>query len=159
MPTGTTRQVAGPGFAGGLRGLVLSGIPLHFGVSESLTEGDPATPSLLIQHPNNFWRFRWPVLSGTRTIQALAKQLHQVTSSLTGATVTLTRPKIIVRANAAINVNSDTSATMAGTSDDWTTVGPITVTPDATGVLWVELWNVAIEWPGVPVYWDHIIAT
>lgn len=151
-------NISGPGVIGYLRGLCLGGPTSvngdgNFGrhlipnITESLTEGNPAVPSISIGEPG-FWRFRWGVKTGVRTIRIDVKQVVN----------TNPRPTIVVKANAAIGVATDQTAT-AASSTGWTTIGPITITATADGVLWVELHNNCVSAFATPAFFDHIVAT
>jgi hypothetical protein len=152
-----SRAYMGPGAVGVIKGISLGmadswrnggsyARTLSYGVGKSTVQGDPATPSLQVDF-NGFWSFRWVVASGTRTITVRVKQ----------ATNQTPYPSVIVKANAAIGVNSDATGTSAGGAG-WVTIGPVTVTPTSAGVLMVELWNNSTHSKD-PCYFDHIVTT
>lgn len=133
------------------------GSHLKTNVRRSDVEGSPATPSLEIAQPNQYWRFRWAVLSGTHTISVRVKQVANGTP----------RPSIVIKANPAIGVNSDVTE-VAPSGADWVTIGPATVSPTSDGVLWVELWNnyagnynpsSGDSLPWAPAFFDHVVTT
>ena len=103
---------------------------MQTGVREETTEGYPSPPCLALDYPG-FWRFRLQVVPGIQTISIWAKQVSNVTGK---------RPSMVVKANAAIGVATDLSAS-AGSSSGWTKIGPITITASDAGVCWVELHN------------------
>lgn len=102
---------------------------LQIGLKENFVDGFPAAPSLQLTS-KGFWRFRWTVTPGTRTISVMVRQPVNSTPY----------PTMIVRKNAALGVSSDVTGTSPG-GTAWVTIGPVTVTPTTLGVLWVELWN------------------
>jgi hypothetical protein len=123
------------------------GSALNYGVEKSTTEGSPSQPSLALTQPGN-WRFRWVVRTGTRTISINAKQASNQTS----------RPSMVIKSNTSIGIDNDVSGSApAGT--DWVTIGPLTVIPTGTDVVWVELWNNSISISNDPAYFDHIVVT
>lgn len=168
MPTADRSRTASSCAIGWLQGISLGGVSsingdsgtrhLAVGIIESLTEGSPNAPSLCIAQPG-FWRFRWGVKSGTHTIQILVKQNPANAYGL--------YPSMIVRANPSIGVNADiTSVSPGGTA--WVTIGPISVIPSSSGLLWVELHNNDRDTydatngnitPSNPAFFDHIIIT
>jgi hypothetical protein len=111
------------------------------------SEGNPQ-PSLRMDAVG-FWRFRWSVTSGARTIQIDCKQV------LNGAPY----PTLVVKANASIGVNADVVGT-AGTGAGWKTIGPITANPTSAGALWVELRNNMDAQSGMgKCYFDNLVTT
>jgi len=110
---------------------------------KNTTEGDPSQPSLCLAAFGK-WRFRWTVLSGTRTIQVAVKQALNRTPY----------PSIVVRANPLIGVNADvTESSPAGAG--WKAAGPLTITPTSDGAVWVELRNnLHAQVNGAPCYFD-----
>ena len=124
----------------GLQGINLGGGPswdgessfgrvLQVGAQESLSVGYLAAPSLQLNQPG-FWRFRWTVASGARTVTVFVMQAANIAPY----------PSLTVKANSSIGVNSDVSATSPG-GTGWVQIGPVTVSPTSEGVLWVQLWN------------------
>lgn len=120
---------------------------LQSGVTQSLSEGSPfsQTPSLQLNHPG-FWRFRWSVVAGVRSVYVNAKQ---ITGSL--------RPSVVVKANTAVGLPNDVSGS-AGAGSDWVTIGPVSFTSTNTGMVWVELWN-NCQTSLCPAWFDHIVTT
>ena len=105
------------------------GRSLQVGAQESAAQGYPSSPSLELSQ-QGFWRFRWTVLAGTRTVSIAVMQPINVTPY----------PTLVVKQNPSIGVNSDVTATSPGGAS-WVTLGPATVSPSSEGVLWVELHN------------------
>lgn len=141
------------GCIGALRGICIggytsvnsdttAGVHYHTGVERSNTEGFPTPPSISLLWPT-FWRFRWGVKAGTRTLKMYVKQV------LNGDP----RPSVKVIANPEIGLNADLEV-FAGSSTDWT---PITVsfTATADGGVWVEMHNNYGSFAD-PAYFDHI---
>lgn len=118
---------------------------LQVGVTQSLSEGNPLSPSLQLDIPG-FWRFRWSVTSGLHTVAVNTKQ-----------TDSTQRPSVIVKANSTIGINNDVSGS-APTGNNWVTIGPVTVEPTDSGMVWVELWN-NCQQTHTPVYFDHVVTT
>src|SRR6267378_7706794 len=111
-----------------IRGMNCSGEHLTVG-AEDLVVGNVAPPSIRIDNWG-YWRFRWSVASGTRTISIYAKQAINMSP----------RPTLVERANPAIGVNADVTGT-AGSSTGFIQIGPVTISPSSAGAVWVELWN------------------
>lgn len=118
----------------------------HCRGAKDTTQGDPSQPSLRIDG-KGVWRFRWAVSSGTRTISVSVKQALNISP----------RPTLVVKANAAIGVNSDVTGT-AGSSATWVTIGPVTASPSSDGALWVEL-RANLDYQSATCYWDNIQTT
>jgi hypothetical protein len=143
---------------GALEGISLGGVSsylgdsftrhLQSGVREEFVQGNPTAPCLALDYPG-FWRFRWGVTTGARTIQIYMMQVSNVTGF---------RPSMVVKANPAISINSDV-ITAAGSSTGWITVGPVTINPSGSGVLWVELHNNDTSTFQSTAYFDHIVTT
>jgi len=136
-------------------GVSSGGRHMQAGVTQSTTQGNPSPPSLQLSQPG-FWRFRWTVQSGTRTLSIMVMQSAN----------TSPYPSLTVKANSAIGVNSDVTGTSPG-GTSWVKIGPVTVSPTSEGVLWVELHNnlnlftftVPGQTVGSPCYFGQIIAT
>lgn len=135
-----------------------TGMHMAFGASKNSTEGYSNDACLQLDYPG-FWRFRWVVKSGTRTITISTKQ------NSTGSF----RPSMVIKANPSIGVTQDISGS-APNGVGWVTIGPLTVTPTTPGPLWVELHNNQTCWPTNPTgsmigqcewptLFDHIITT
>jgi hypothetical protein len=125
-----------------------AGKSLQSGVVQNTTEGSPSSPCLQITTPG-FWRFKWTVAAGARSISVSAKQ--------TGTTTPTTRPSLIVKSNSSIGLSADISGSAAN-SQGWVTIGPVSFTATGAGVTWVELHNNAFMME-TPAYFDHIVAT
>jgi hypothetical protein len=122
---------------------------LQFGASENLAPpsgGSSSGLALTLAFPG-FWRFRWTVQSGARTVSAQVYQIANVSPF----------PSVIVKANPLIGISSDVTGTSAGSSG-WITVGPISISPTSEGVLWVELHN-NLQVTGCPCYFDKVNVT
>jgi len=135
--------------AGVLAQMKVEGVPYTLGASRSDTEGNPSPPCLSLYYPGTSHRFRWGVTAGSRSLTVDAKQVSNVTGK---------RPRVIVRANPSIGVNSDVIAD-AGSGTSWVTIGPLSVTPSSSGVLWVELWNMDTATFNSPAFFDHIVTS
>lgn len=120
---------------------------LQFGATQSLAEGSPysQTPSLQLNQPG-FWRFRWSVGVGLRSVYVNAKQANSTQ-----------RPTITIKANSAVGLNSDVTVA-AESGSDWVTIGPATFTATAAGMVWVELRN-NCQTTNCPAWFDHIVTT
>lgn len=116
-----------------------------FGARDDV-EGNPATPCLRLD-ARGVWRFRWRVRAGSRSIQVNVKQAINLSP----------RPTLTVKANPAIGIAADVSAT-AGSSAGWIVLGPVAVTPTIDGATWVELRsNYDAQYLAAPCYFDHIV--
>ena len=130
-----------------IRGDSTFGRHMQVGVLRSDTQGNPSAPCLQLDIPG-MWRFRWAISVGLRTIRINCLQASNGSP----------RPTMVVKANSAIGLAADITAT-AGLSTGWVTVGPASFTATAAGVVWVELWNNYFGAINTPTYWDHIVAT
>jgi hypothetical protein len=118
---------------------------LQYGITKSLSEGNPGTPSLQLVQAS-MWKFRWVVKPGFRRVSVRVKQGYIYTGQ---------RPTMTIKANSSVGILSDVVAT-AAESTDWVTIGPTSFTSTGTDVVFVELRNnLLIE--GYPAYFDHII--
>lgn len=151
-------NTSGPGVIGHMRGISLGGPvsingdstfgrSLQVGVVENFVDGSPSAPCLQLSIPG-FWRFRWSVKPGDRTIRVSARQAANLAP----------RPSMVVTANPSAGIPTDLTAT-AASSTGWVTIGPITFTATAAGVVWVELHNNCVSLYDTPALFDHIIAT
>ena len=120
---------------------------LTFGAGEYFADGTPSPPSLFMQYPSYF-RFKWIVQTGTRTIQVSCKQDINLTP----------RPSMIVRANVSLGVPADVSAT-APSGTGWVIVGPVTITATTMGLLYVDLLSNGSAENANPCLWDNIVST
>lgn len=120
---------------------------LQYGITKSISEGNPSTPSLqLIQV--SMWKFRWVVKPGFRRVSVRVKQAYVYSGQ---------RPTMTIKANSTVGLSADVVAT-ASESTDWVTIGPVSFTATGTDVVFVELRNnLLIE--GYPAYFDHIVVT
>jgi hypothetical protein len=119
---------------------------LQFGVTKSIDEGSPNSPSLQLTQVG-MWKFRWVVKPGQRRISIRVKQIR----SFTGM-----RPTMTIKANANVGLTSD-NVVVAPDGLDWV-VMEFVFTATGTDVVFVELRNnLYIE--GYPTYFDHIIVT
>lgn len=145
-----------PRVVGALRGVCLGGPTtysggtsfgrhLQIGVARNDSEGSPSPPSLQLTYPG-FWRFRWSVRAGNRSLYVRAKQLVNSPPY----------PSVVVKANSAVGLLSDITA--SSTTADWFNIGPVSFTATAFGVVWVELWSNSL-YSGNTVYFDHIVTT
>lgn len=119
---------------------------LQVGVVKNTTDGSPAQPSLQLSIPG-FWRFKWVVKAGARTITINTKQAANLTPY----------PSMIVRASPGVLATDQTASSAGGTG--WTTIGPISFTALADGVVWVELWNNCVQKYDTPALFDHVVVT
>jgi hypothetical protein len=120
---------------------------LQVGATQSLDEGSPSsqTPSLKLDNLG-FWRFRWSVAAGSRSVSVNAKQTNSSQ-----------RPSVVVKSNTAVGLNSDISGAAAA-GNDWVTIGPVSFTATDVGMVWVELHN-NCQTSNCPAYFDHIVTT
>jgi hypothetical protein len=118
-----------------------------FGGGESLTQGNPAAPSLSLPFPGSF-RFRFVARPGTHTIQINCMQAANVSP----------RPSMIVRANTVVGLSSDQTA-VAPSGTGWVVIGPIVMTFSALGAVYVDLCSNSTAELAAPCYFDHIVAT
>lgn len=139
MPDAIRSTFAGPGVAGALQALSIGGPTswlgdctfardLQVGAFRNDTDGFPSPPSIELHHVG-FWRFRWAVVAGARTLTVYAKQGLNESP----------RPSIRLKANSDVGLLVDTDFTAAASSG-WV---PITASFVATGsgVIWVECRN------------------
>jgi len=131
---------------------------MQIGVSKEITDGTPTAPSLKLDLPGSFWRFRWVVKTGNRSLTIAAKQ---------NSTGSLYRPSVIIKKNTTIGLNTDISA-VAPDGAGWVTIGPLSFTAIAQDVVWVEMHNNNQAWQmrtndgylnPAPAFFDHIIAS
>lgn len=128
-----------------ISGTATFGRSMQVGVTENFVEGSPASPSLELKVPG-FWRFRWVVQPGARSVTVLTKQVANVAPY----------PSMVVKANSAVGLASD--LTVSGTAGGgWTTCGPASFTCTASGVLWVELHNNCVTVAQSSAFFDHLI--
>jgi len=118
---------------------------MQVGVLRNNSIGNPAQPSLQLDIPG-FWRFRWSVRAGSRTIQINCLQAANGSP----------RPTMVVKAATGILATDQTGT--AGSSTGWVVIS-VSFTALADGALWVELHNNYYGLFGTPTYFDHIVAT
>lgn len=129
-----------------LRSLVCEGAYMVSAEKET-TEGNPQ-PCIKL-HSKGYWRFRWSVAAGTRTIQADCKQALNLTPY----------PSIKVNANPSIGVNADVVSS-AGAGAGWKTIPAASISPSSAGCVWVELHaNYDGQFNVYPCYFDNVSAT
>lgn len=138
---------------GALRGISLGGPTswlgdgswgrhLQTGVVRSDAEGTPGAPAIALKWVG-FWRFKWVVETGARSLTIFAKQAINQSP----------RPSVILKANAAIGLAAD-SEVVAGAGTGWVQIdAPFVATAD--GVLWVEVHN-NLTAGNYPVFFDHL---
>lgn len=147
---GTVGQLQGISYSGTSTSIIgndsTNGRHMQTGVRENTTDGSPAAPSLQLDFPG-FWRFRWVVKAGTHSITVQTKQVAN----------TAPFPSMIVKANPAVGLSSDLSASSAG-GTGWTVIGPISFAFTGTGVVFVELHNNCLAYDS-PALFDHIVIT
>lgn len=129
---------------------------MQTGVSKETTLGSPTTPSLRLDYPG-FWRFRWVVRGGNRSVSVLAQQ------NSTGSN----RPSMVVKANPNVGLYFDISASAANGAG-WINMGPLTFTAlsGSQDTVWVELHNndyaiinTNAQLISTPAYFDHIVVS
>lgn len=124
------------------------------GITSSYVEGSPNAPSMVLD-PQVTWRFKWTVKSGRRKIAVRAKCGFNVNSADE-------RPSLTIRKNTSIGLTQDVSGSLPVGISEWATIGPVTINPTSTGVVWVELKNNLIcdrfvdNPTEVCAYFDHI---
>lgn len=147
---------SGPGIFGALQALSLGGPcswrgdgtyarHLQVGFFRSDTEGTPLPPSFGLRHIG-FWRFKWAVTAGARTISVYSKQAVNLEP----------RPKMVIKANPDVGLLADVTASK-GAGTGWGQIISGFV-PTATGVVWVELHN-ALPDGNYDCFFDHITTT
>ncbi|MGV0949063.1 MAG: hypothetical protein ACOYB3_00015 [Azonexus sp.] len=124
-----------------------SGYAMTSGAVKSSTVGNSSAPSLYMDRISEF-SIRWAVKGGVaNTFSVYAKQ----------AVAGTLRPRVTAKANAAIGVAADVSATLAS-GTGWMQIGPVSVTPSSDGVLIVLLENRS-DASDADCYWDDITVT
>ena len=164
IKSGTSTQCV----IGALKGIAFSGVPTSYlgdgtygrhmqvGVTENFTDGNPSSPCLQLTYPG-FWRFRWSVKPGVRSIYIQAKQPHYLSGSI--PYVSIFYPStMVVKANSSVGLNNDISGSAIDTQS-WNQIGPVSFTVNSSGPVWVELWNNNSNEYNTPALFDHIIAT
>lgn len=144
---------------GALQGIAFSGVPttidgggsfgrhMQTGVVKNTIEGNPNPPCLELTYPG-FWRFRWIIKSGTRTLYVNVKQPTTLAIVAT--------PTVVIKANPSIGLLYDLSGSV-GSAQTWATVG-LSFSASAEGMVWVELHNNNVHEYNTPCYFDHISA-
>lgn len=119
---------------------------LNFAVTKSVSQGTPSAPSLAIAGPT-LWQFRWQIRVGTQTIRCAVLQASNTTP----------RPTMTIKANPDVGLNADVVGTAPG-GTTWVTIGPLSVTASAVGVVLVQLSNNKVDSYDT-AYFDLIVAT
>lgn len=121
------------------------------GLTKDSNDGNPSAPCMKITGPHRR-TFLWPVTSGTRTISVDVKY-----SPDNGAGH---RPKMIIKANAEVGITTDTTTEApSDAGNTWVTIGPITINPNATGVIEVELYLAPELQTQQVTRWDNVVVT
>ena len=156
--TATSQSISNSGVSSYVRGINLggmvcvngcsSGLPLMYGVTQSMSEGSPSAPSIAFNYAG-MWRFKWSVVAGTRTITIKCKQVSNQSP----------RPSMVITANPSIGVPLDIE-TFASSGIGWVDIGPVTITPTSTGMVFIQIKNnsndIRVD---TPAYFDHIVVT
>lgn len=129
---------------------------MQVGVTENFTDGNPSAPCLQLTYPG-FWRFRWSVKPGVRSVYIQAKQSHYLSGSVPYVNI-FYPPTMVVKANSAVGLNNDISGSAIDTQG-WNQIGPVSFTATAVGIISVELWNNNSNEYNTPCLFDHIICT
>ena len=144
---------------GALQGIAFSGVPttidgggsfgrhMQTGVVKNTVEGNPTTPCLELSWPG-FWRFRWIIKPGTRTLYVNVKQPTTLAAVIT--------PTVVVKSNPSIGLLYDLSGSAVNVQT-WATIG-LSFSASAEGMVWVELHNNNVCEYNTPCYFDHISA-
>lgn len=104
------------------------------------------TPPSLCLGGNGRFRFRWAMSAALHTVSVWVKQ------SSDGSP----RPRLVVKSNATIGVPSDLTSD-APSGSGWVQIPPVSVSPNSSGAVWVELHN---RRPGFdPCFFDRISVT
>jgi hypothetical protein len=149
------------GIIGALQGIMLGapssilsdgtfGRHLQVGVNENTTDGSPfsQSPCLQLDIPG-FWRFRWSIKPGVRSIYVNTKQITTITPSYS--------PSLVIKMNPLVGLLTDVTST-AASSQDWVTIGPVSFVATGNGAVWVELHNNNTNEYNTPCLFDHIVA-
>jgi len=162
---GNKSKMGGQTVIGALKGIAFSGVPttylddgtfgrhMQVGVTQSMSEGNPSSPCLQLTY-TGFWRFRWVIKPGPRSIYINAKQPHFLSGSFPYVNV-FYPPSIIVKSNSSVGLNADISSS-ATVGQEWVQIS-VSFTATGTGVCWVELWNNNTNEYNTPAFFDHII--
>jgi hypothetical protein len=123
---------------------------IQVGLKRNDSDGSPLsqTPCLQLTYPG-LWRFRWSVQAGVRSLYINAKQPD---NGISGQ-----RPMMVVKANPSVGLSADLMMSSAAGSD-WLTIGPLTFTATAAGMVWVEVHN-HCQTSNYPALFDHIVTT
>lgn len=125
---------------------------MQSGVVKNTTEGSPASPCLELSRYGLF-RFRWAVSPGVRTLSVSVKQPSN----------RLNYPTMTLLANSSVGLGADVVGTSPG-GTGWVTIGPLSFTASAFGVVTVEFRNncdrATLPYQGTyaPCYFDHLVA-
>jgi hypothetical protein len=121
-------------------------LPLQALVARSDSQGTPSSPSIVLYGPT-YWRFRWTIRVGTQTLRVSCLQAGNESP----------RPTMVIKANTDVGLNADVSGS-APSSTGWVVIGPLSVTANATGAVFVEFHNNYIGGYDF-CYFDLLIAT
>jgi hypothetical protein len=147
-PVAINSNVTTYGSVGAVKGVMLGMVtPLPSQISKDTIDGSPNAPCLSIDVPS-YWRFRWVVKAGIRSVYILANQ---------NSTGSLNRPSMIVKSNPNIGLANDVVGTAADGAG-WIPIGPLSFTSLGSDVVWVELWNNNYVLQ-TPALFDHIITS
>lgn len=142
MPTYTNAirsNPAGGAVAGALQAIAMGGPTdwlgnaslgreFQTGVTEDLTDGFPAPPSLRFEWWG-FFRYRWGVAVGTNSVTIYAKQPLNESP----------RPSVVLKKNTAVGLVADT-AFVAAAGVGWVAI-PVSFVATGAGIVVVQLWN------------------
>lgn len=119
-------------------------------LSQNNNDGFPSAPCMQMNGAHSFF-FEWPVSSGARTLSVSVK--YRPDNGLGN------RPKLIVKANPDVGVSSDVITEATSGANSWSTIGPVSITASANGVLLCEL--LLAPYPGTVqvTLWDFINPT
>jgi hypothetical protein len=115
----------------------------QFGARRETVEGDPLPDSLALEYPG-FWRFRWAVGPGNRSLSIFVKQDCNLAD----------RPSIVLKSNTDVGLLADVT-TVAGSSITWIGMTAAFVAT-GTGMIWVELHNNLTAAVPCTCYFDRI---
>jgi len=148
-PLCTSPKITVAASYGAFKGVMIGNfVAMPSQISKNIVDGSPATPCLSVDTPS-YWRLRWVVSPGQRTIYILAQQ---------NSTGSVYRPSLVLKSNPTVGLNSDVSGS-APDGTGWKQIGPVTFTSTGTDVVWVELHNNNYVSSSTPALFDHVITT
>lgn len=121
-----------------------------YGLSQDNTTGYPSSPSMKIAGPGRK-QFYWPVQAGARTLSVSVNYTPDNGSGF--------RPKLYIYANKDVGVNSDIVTEASSGANTWTTIGPVSITAIASGVLLCELRFDFLPQYVQVAHWDYVNGT